>query len=82
MRKIEGCVIPDVDPYTAVIVEPFSKWYVAESHLDAAGMFILDNPEVNCLTILVVGEDYSLGSYPLEHVKIKADYLCGLRWDK
>ena len=70
--KVEGCIIPDVDP--------FSRWYAAESHLDAAGMFLLDNPKVNCETILVVGEDYSLGSYPLESVKCKADYLCGLRW--
>ena len=58
--KVEGCIIPDVDPQTAVIVEPFSKWYDAENHFDAAGMFILEHPEVNCLVILVVGEDYSL----------------------
>ena len=39
-----------------------------------------ENPEVNDKTILVVGEDYSIGSYPLENEKWKADYLCGLRW--
>lgn len=86
--KVEGCIIPDVDPCDkhwptingTVIVEPFSKWYDAENHLDAAGMFILEYPDVNCLTILVVDEDYNLGSYPLDHVKVNADYQCGLRW--
>ena len=77
--KVEGCIIPDVDPYTAVIVAPFSKWYDAENHLDAAGLFILEYPEVNCATLLVVDEDYNLGSYPLDHVKVNADYHCGLR---
>ena len=78
--KVEGCIIPDVDPFTAVMVESFSKWYVADNHLDAASMFILEYPAVNCLTILVVDEDYSLGSYPLDSVKVNADYQCGLRW--
>ena len=78
--KVEGSIIPDANPQDTVIVEPFSKWYEAESHFDAAAMFILEYPESNCKTILVVGEDYSLGSYPLDNVKWKADYLCGLRW--
>ena len=78
--KVEGGMVPDANPQDVVIVEPLSKWYEAESHFDAAAMFILEYPESNCKTILVVGEDYSLGSYPLDNVKWKADYLCGLRW--
>ena len=62
-----------------VLVEPVSQWFNAGSHLDAAGMFALEHPEVNCETVLVVGEDYSLGSYPLEHAKMSADYIVGLR---
>ena len=78
--KVEGCIVPDVDPCTAVIVEPISKWYDASTHLDAAGLFMLDHPNVNCKVILVVDEDYNLGSYPLEHAEVSADYHCGLRW--
>ena len=79
--KVEGCIVPnDAEPQEPVIVEPFSKWYDAETHLDAAGMFVLDYPEVNCSDIWVVSEDYQMGMYPLENVKWKADYLCGLRW--
>ena len=78
--KVEGCIIPDANPQQTVIAKPISKWYEAESHFEAAAMFILENPKVNDKTILVVGEDYSLGSYPLDNVKWKADYLCGLRW--
>lgn len=77
--KVQGCAIPKNDG-EPVIVQPFSKWYEADNHLDAAGMFILEHPEVNCETVLVVDENYELGSYPLEHCKISADYLCGLRW--
>ena len=78
--KVQGCIIPDVDPYTTVMIEPLSKWYDAETHLDAAGMFILEYPAVNCNTILVVDENYGLGSYPLDAAKFNADYQCGLRW--
>jgi hypothetical protein len=79
--KVEGCVVPvDGETDVAYAVTPISRWYKAEDHFEAAAMFILDHSEVNCSVILVVGEDYSLGSYPLEHVKHRADYLCGLRW--
>ena len=43
-------------------------------------MLILDYPEINCSDIWVVDELYQMGLYPLEQVKWKADYLCGLRW--
>ena len=77
--KVEGCVVPEQSPDQVMIVTPFSKWYQADTHLDAASMFLLEYPEVNCATILVVDEDYSLGSYPLDAVKVNADYQCGLR---
>ena len=92
--KVEGCIVPELqdapegmetktvtvtDVSQLTCISPFSKWYVANNHLDAASMFILDYPEVNCKTILVVGEDYSLGDYPLDSVKLNADYICGLR---
>ena len=94
--KVEGCIVPELtdapegmeyktvvatDASQLTFVSTFSKWYVADNHLDAASMFILDYPEVNCATILVVGKDYSLGQYPLDGVKLNADYICGLRWE-
>ena len=80
--KVEGYIIPDDKMIGTHVVqhESFSKWYVADSHLDAAAMFILDHPTVNGKVIHVVDEDYNLGNYPLDAVKCKADYLCGLRW--
>ena len=77
-HKVQGCIIPSSDNHV-VVVEPFSRWYDADNHLDAAGMFILEYPEVNCKDILVVDESYNLGSYPLDHAKMSADYIVGLR---
>jgi len=82
--KADGCVVPDDDPIRKesylVRVRPITKWYEAESHFEAAAMLILDYPEINCSDIWVVDELYQMGLYPLEQVKWKADYLCGLRW--
>ena len=80
--KVEGCIIPDDKMVGTHVVqlEVVSKWYTAADHFEAAAMFILDHPNVNCKDINVVDEDYNLGCYPLATVKWKADYLCGLRW--
>ncbi len=77
----EGCVVPvDAEKGVAYVVTPITKWYEADSHFEAAAMLILDHPEINGSDIWVVDENYKMGLYPLENVKWKADYLCGLRW--
>ena len=76
--KVEGCIVPELTD-TPDQVRSQTAWYVADNHLDAASMFILEYPEVNCQTILVVDEKYNLGSYSLDSVKIAADYQVGLR---
>jgi hypothetical protein len=79
--KAEGCIVPvDGEPDVAYVVTPITKWYEADSHFEAAAMLVLDHPEINCSDIWVVDELYQMGLYPLEQVKWKADYLCGLRW--
>ena len=79
--KVEGCIVPvDAEPDVAYVVTPVTQWYEADTHFEAAAKFILDHPEINCSDIWVVDENYQMGMYPLENVKWKADYLCGLRW--
>jgi hypothetical protein len=56
------------------------EWIEADSPLEAAALFILEHPAVNTSPILVVDKDYNMGNYPLENVKLQADYICGLRW--
>ena len=56
-----------------------SQWVDADSPLDAAAMFILDNPDVNSSPVLVVDTDYNIANYPLDNVKITIDYMVGLR---
>ncbi len=55
------------------------EWIEADSHLDAAALFVLKHPAVNTSPILVVDKDYNMGNYPLEDVKLNADYIVGLR---
>ena len=78
--RVQGLVAPIAGGVLHVSTEPFYEWYQeAESHLDAAGKFILDHPEVNQSPLLVCDEDYVMGNYPLEQARLKADYLVGLR---
>ena len=56
-----------------------SQWLDADSPLDAAAKFILDNPEVNSSPVLVVDTDYNIANYPLDNIKITIDYMVGLR---
>ena len=90
--KVQGSVIPKLagshvsveqaEQLIIVLDEVLSgreAWYETDTHLDAAVNFVLDHPEVNCETILVVDEKYNLGSYSLDSVNIAADYQVGLR---
>jgi|TARA_R110000744_G_scaffold212055_2_gene331120 hypothetical protein len=80
--KVQGCIIPDT-PQEDELIEPFSVWLDAGSHLESAAMFILEYPKVNSARIWVVDEDYTMFVCPLEHAKLRADYIVGLRtYDK
>ena len=60
-------------------------WVKAETHLDAAAVFMLDRPTDEIATaeyldpVLVVSEDYVLANYSHECVRISMDYAVGLR---
>lgn len=77
--KAQGLVAPNVVGEFQLQDCKLYEWTEADSHLEAAAMFILNHPEVNCEPILVVDEEYNMGCYPLEAVKIQADFLVGLR---
>ena len=63
--RVQGLVAPIAGGVLHVSTEPIYEWYQeAESHLDAAGKFILDHPEVNQSPLLVCDEDYVMGNYP------------------
>ena len=76
--KVQANIIPD-DSDGLVHIKPLSQWVDADSHLEAAALFKLDNPEVNC-TVWVVDEDYQMGTYPIDHVELRADFIVGTRW--
>ena len=65
--------------------EEISGWVEADSLLDAAAVFMLDRPTDEIATaeyldpVLVVSEDYVLGNYSHECVRIGMDYAVGLR---
>ena len=65
--------------------EEISGWVEADSLLDAAAVFMLDRPTDEKATaeyldpVLVVSEDYVLGNYSHECVRICMDYAVGLR---
>jgi hypothetical protein len=63
-------------PVKATVI---SQWVDADSPLDAAAEFLMDNDKVNASPILVVDSDYNIGNYPLDYVKIAIDYRVGLR---
>ena len=77
--KVTGLVAPNVVGEFHLRDCSLCEWIEADSHLEAAALFILKNSEVNTSPILVVDEDYNMGSYPLENVKRQADYMVGLR---
>ena len=79
--KVQGSVLPADKLKGEHIVQSrsVSKWVDADSPLDAAARFILDNPDVNSSTVLVVDTDYNIANYPLDNVKITIDYMVGLR---
>jgi len=76
--KVQVNIMPDSSDGFAFI-KPLSEWVDADSHLEAAALFILDNPDVSCPVVWVVDEDYQMGTYPLDHVKLRADFIVGLR---
>ena len=79
--KAQGNVLPKDKRQGEHIVQAHtvSGWVNADTPLDAAAMFILDNPDVNSSPVLVVDTDYNIASYPLDNVKIIIDYMVGLR---
>ncbi len=79
--KVQGNVLPTAKTQGEHIVQPrtISQWLDADSPLDAAARFILDNPEVNSSPVWVVDTDYNIANYPLDNVKLTIDYMVGLR---
>ena len=75
----EGNTFTDEAGWTITQTRTISQWLDADSPLDAAARFILDNPEVNSSPVLVVDTDYNIANYPLDNVKITIDYMVGLR---
>ena len=65
--------------------EEISGCVEADSLLEAAAVFMLDRPTDEIATaeyldpVLVVSEDYVLGNYSHECVRIGMDYAVGLR---
>lgn len=79
--KVQGNALP-IDKLQGehmVQARTISQWVDTDSPLDAAAMFILDNPDVNSSPVLVVDTDYNIANYPLDNVKITIDYMVGLR---
>ena len=80
--KVQGNILPThimpegEHPVKATVI---SRWVAADSPLDAAAEFLMDNDKVNASPILVVDSDYNIGNYPLDYVKIAIDYRVGLR---
>ena len=79
--KVQGNVLPadKTQGEHMVQVRTISQWLDADSALDAAARFILDNPDVNSSPVLVVDTDYNIANYPLDLTKITIDYMVGLR---
>ena len=80
--KVQGNVLPThimPEGEHAVKATVISQWVDADSPLDAAAKFLMDNDQVNASPILVVDTDYNIGNYPLDYVKIAIDYRVGLR---
>ena len=80
--KVQGNIIPThimPEGEHAVKATVISQWVDADSPLDAAAKFLMDNDKVNASPILVVDTDYNIGNYPLDYVKIAIDYRVGLR---
>ena len=79
--KVQGSVLPADKLKGEHIVQSrtISQWVDADSPLDAACKFIMDNDEVNSSPVLVVDTDYFIANYPLDNVKISIDYMVGLR---
>ena len=80
--KVQGNVLPThIMPEGEHIVKAtvISQWVDADSPLDAAAEFLMDNDKVNASPILVVDSDYGIANYPLDYVKIAIDYRVGLR---
>ena len=77
--RVVGMVAPNVVGEFHLQDCNLGEWIEADSHLEAAALFILEHPEVNCEPVLVVDKEYNTGCYPLEAVKIQADFLVGLR---
>ena len=79
--KVQGNVLPadKTQGEHMVQVRTISQWVDADSPLDAAARFILDNPDVNSSPVLVVDTDYNIANYPLDLTKITIDFMVGLR---
>ena len=79
--KVQGNVLPAYKTQGEHMVQDrtISQWVDADSPLDAAARFILDNPDLNSSPVLVVDTDYNIGNYPLDVTKITIDYMVGLR---
>ena len=79
--KVQGNVLPANKTQGEHIVQArtVSGWVDADSPLDAAARFILDNPDVNSSPVLVVDTDYNIANCPLDNVKIIIDFMVGLR---
>ena len=81
--KVQGNVLPThimPEGEHAVKATVISQCIMdADSPLDAAAKFLMDNDKVNASPILVVDTDYNIGNYPLDYVKIAIDYRVGLR---
>ena len=80
--KVQGNILPThimpegEHPVKATVI---SQWVDADSPLDAAAEFLMNNDKVNASPILVVDSDYGIANYPLDYVKIAIDYRVGLR---
>jgi hypothetical protein len=79
--KVQGNVLPADKTQGEHMVQArtISQWVDADSPLDAACKFIMDNDQVNSSPVLVVDTEYNIGNYPLDLTKISIDYMVGLR---
>ena len=80
--KVQGNVLPThimPEGEHTVKATVISQWVDADSPLDAAAKFLMDNDQVNASPILVVDTDYNICNNPLDYVKIAIDYSVVLR---
>jgi hypothetical protein len=73
--KVEAYYIGNEETYQVA-----TEWVTTNTHLDACAIVLLNLPNVQWLDpILVVDENYNIGSYSSDCVKDHADFMVGLR---